>query len=276
MGSHLWVHATSPPSALHGVLTMRSDFYIMFCICHFSNTAQFLCNGSVSSRIYSACYHSVTVVSNLRSQSLTVNREKVKSMTKKPPESSPEITLRSLKGHPWHPAKSQSCLVVKSHSQWQSATFRTVAQPAQSCCPSPSPPPLLPLLPAHQPLPHFLTVYHPLSSSLTPCSLPVFNFPCIRVILCSYVQYTPLKFQCHKDWMIGLIVWWALNHMTSKWMIQFLGYDSNCANRVQKSTCIHVVEGNGWHIAFNIPRALLSCFLIGECQWHLFILLSMV
>ena len=36
------------------------------------------------------------------------------------------------------------------------------------------------------------------------------------------------------------------------------------------------MEANGWHIAFNIPRALLSCFLIGECQWHLFILLSMV
>ena len=40
--------------------------------------------------------------------------------------------------------------------------------------------------------------------------------------------------------------------------------------------CIHVVKANGWHIAFNISRALLSCFLIGECEWHLFILLSMV
>ena len=53
MGSHLWVRATSPPSALCGVLTLRSDSYIMLCICHFSNTVQFLCNGSVSSTIYS-------------------------------------------------------------------------------------------------------------------------------------------------------------------------------------------------------------------------------
>ena len=36
------------------------------------------------------------------------------------------------------------------------------------------------------------------------------------------------------------------------------------------------VEGNGWHIACNIPRTLLSCCLIGECQWYLFILLLMV
>ena len=50
-----------------------------------------------------------------------------------PPESSPEITLCSLKGHPWHPTKLWSCLAAKSHSQWQSATFRTVAQPAQRC-----------------------------------------------------------------------------------------------------------------------------------------------
>ena len=35
---------------------------------------------------------------------------------KEPPESSPEITLHSIKGHPWHPTKSQSCLVAKSHS----------------------------------------------------------------------------------------------------------------------------------------------------------------
>ena len=42
------------------------------------------------------------------------------------------------------------------------------------------------------------------------------------------------------------------------------------------SFSVLVGEGNDWHIAFNISRPLLSCFLIGECQWHLFTLLSMV
>ena len=39
----------------------------------------------------------------------------------------------------------------------------------------------------------------------------------------------------------------------------------HCATRVQKSTCI------GRHIAHNVPRALLSCSLIGsKSQWNLF------
>ena len=33
---------------------------------------------------------------------------------------------------------------------------------------------------------------------------------------------------------------------------------------------------NGWHIAFDTPRALPSCSLRGQCQWHFFIWLSMV
>ena len=88
MGSYLWARATSPPSALRGLLTMRSDSYIMFCICHFSNATQFLCNGSASTTI---CYHFVTLVNDLRSQSPTVNREKVKSKSHQ--------NLRRLKLH---------------------------------------------------------------------------------------------------------------------------------------------------------------------------------
>ena len=82
MGSHLWARATSPPSALRGVLTLRSDSYILLTSC--SVFATFL---------------------TLRNSSATVLylAQSILHATK----SSPGITLRSrLKGHPWHPAKS--------------------------------------------------------------------------------------------------------------------------------------------------------------------------
>ena len=82
MGSYLWARATSPPSALRGLLT---DSYIMFCIYHCSNTTQFLC-------IMFCIYHNLfcvvppfcdsVVPVDPRSPSQTLNREKVKLMTK--------------------------------------------------------------------------------------------------------------------------------------------------------------------------------------------------
>ena len=37
-----------------------------------------------------------------------------------------------------------------------------------------------------------------------------------------------------------------------------------------------VVERSGWHIAHMFLKHLLSCSLIGRCQWHLFLLLSLI
>ena len=37
-----------------------------------------------------------------------------------------------------------------------------------------------------------------------------------------------------------------------------------------------VVERTGWHIAHMFLKHLLTCSLIGQCQWHLFLLLSLI
>ena len=124
MGSYLWARATSPPSALRGLLT---DSCIMFCICHCSNTTQFLC-------IMFCIYHnlicvlplcdSVVLISDLRSQSPTLDCEKVKSMTK----THQNLRLKLHKGTP--PGTPQS----RGHVWLQKVTVSDSRRLSEQLC----------------------------------------------------------------------------------------------------------------------------------------------